>query len=425
MTIRGERGGIADSDDEGVSVTATTLTGDFAIPTGLEVGDTDIEFTARRGGTYTGPVVIEWSETGGGTLESTSGETVLYNAPTSDAERAATITVTATGGGLTATYTATLNILPANTLTVDIDGPDEVFYDDRPQSFPVNVGGSAMGAIGDQWTLTSEPVISSSSYFFRPNYTIFVPSFTYPHMRRSPTSNPRAWFYPGSIGIRRLLTPVRIDATFTLEVLVTRQGLSRRATKTFAVRPYRRPPSIRYSLTAGDGTFDIRAGLPTGATIWQYRYATTVAGLASATIHNATASVEVTGVTNGTTYHVEARIPAAEAWGDRNGPWVRRTVTPKAPTPVGKLSATLTAGNGQITIRRDGLPANATGWEYRINTTTSGILAVAAVAVSGSSAVVTGLTNGQGYYVVVRATTTRDGYADGPYSVYYYAVPTA
>ena len=142
----------------------------------------------------------------------------------------------------------------------------------------------------------------------------------------------------------------------------------------------------------------------------------------NATDTSTTTNANITGLTNGTTYHVSVR--ATNSRGD--GPW-SPSATMTAGAPAAPAALALTAGHQKLAVGWTAPAANGaavTDYDvrYRADGTTTWTEWNATDTGTTASANITGLTNGTIYHVSVRAANSR---GDGPWSPSVSAVPAA
>ena len=110
----------------------------------------------------------------------------------------------------------------------------------------------------------------------------------------------------------------------------------------------------------------------------------------------------VTGLTNGTLYYFRV---IATSTGHQSTASTQASATPQLPAPVG---LTVTPGHTEVTASWLSVP-NATGYKVYYSTSsldsTTDFRGISSVTATGTSATVTGLTNGTIYYFVVVATS--------------------
>ena len=174
-----------------------------------------------------------------------------------------------------------------------------------------------------------------------------------------------------------------------------------------------------FTLTAGNNLIAVvRNPLAPEANGWSVRFATTLAGLSGdgVSLSTGVSSYNITGLVNGQQYYVELKqTTVADGYSDSD--WSpAQTQTPQATAKLPRITATLTGGNGQFRITRNGaLDSRATGWEYRYSTSSRGG-GIAIGAGTDRSRTVTGRTNGTTYWVQVRQVTSQTGVANSDWS---------
>ena len=158
------------------------------------------------------------------------------------------------------------------------------------------------------------------------------------------------------------------------------------------------PPPAPTNLTAVGGT--AKATLTwtasAGATGYNLKRATTAGGPYATVATNVASPYVNTGLTNGTKYYF---VVTATGSGGESGNSSEASAVPIAvPTSV-----VATPGNGQVALSWSSA-AGATGYKVKVGTTPGTYPTV--VTSTGTSATVTGLTNGTAYYFVVTGTNT-------------------
>ena len=128
----------------------------------------------------------------------------------------------------------------------------------------------------------------------------------------------------------------------------------------------------------------------------------------------------VTGLTNGVTYYFI--VKAKNAIGGEGPASNELSATPQIPAPT---NLNLTAGNRQVTARW-GAVTHASGYNLYYSTsaniaTNTSRAGVTRVEVTGTSRLLTGLTNGTRYYVIVKAKNASGG--EGPASGEQFTTP--
>ncbi|MDQ1713504.1 MAG: hypothetical protein QOE45_2954 [Frankiaceae bacterium] len=203
--------------------------------------------------------------------------------------------------------------------------------------------------------------------------------------------------------------------SYTFEVTATNDGGTGPAAVSGAVVPKSVPLApASVSATRGDTALDVTWALPdpngsplTGQTLTVKQGATQVAQFAVGTTAT---SYHVTGLTNGTAY--TAGVKGANALG-QGAETVSSAVTPAA-LPGAPGAVTATPQNAQMLVSWTAAPANGDPVSsYTVTTYASagGLVSTQTAAGTATSATVTGLTNGQGYYAYVNAT---NGVGAGP-----------
>ena len=138
------------------------------------------------------------------------------------------------------------------------------------------------------------------------------------------------------------------------------------------------------------------------ATKYQYKYATSVAGLATASwTDNSDTDVTITNLTNGTTYYVIVRGVNAS----HNGPASAVIAAKSGDYPSQVTGLSLSRGNGYFRASWTAVTATpaVTGYQYRYATTKNGLNNATWRANATTSVTVSGRTNGVTYWVEVRA----------------------
>jgi fibronectin type 3 domain-containing protein len=156
------------------------------------------------------------------------------------------------------------------------------------------------------------------------------------------------------------------------------------------------PQSV--SLTAGDGSINVNWNQVNIATSYKVYFSTTTTAPAEADKTVTGTSATITGLTNGTTYHVwvqSVNSGGTSAMSDR----ASLLLTLAAPQGV-----SLTAGNGSINVYWDKVNI-AASYKVYFNTTTTPP-AEADKTVTGTSTTITGLTNGTTYHVWVQSVNS-------------------
>ncbi len=172
--------------------------------------------------------------------------------------------------------------------------------------------------------------------------------------------------------------------------------------------------------TPGDTQLSIAFTAPSssgGPAITNYEYAlstnsgSTYAAWTALSPSDATSPIVITGLTNGTAYYVKLRAITSLAIGAESLPVTTNTAPFTSPTAPTSLSST--AGNTQLTIAFTAPTSNGgfaiTNYEYALSTN-GGSTYSSWTALSPTDAItpvtITGLTNGQSYYVKLRAITS-------------------
>ena len=160
-----------------------------------------------------------------------------------------------------------------------------------------------------------------------------------------------------------------------------------------------------------------RNALPPGANRWQYRAASTQAGLITALISpNINASTARIAGTLGTPVWWQVRATAASG-PYLPGPWSDAVMSMTAPpTPLGRLSVTGRNVGGNLELTRGGLPPNANQWEFRFAVTEAG-LETADITISTGNVNTIRVTPGTAtLWYQARADSRFAAYTQGPWS---------
>jgi hypothetical protein len=176
---------------------------------------------------------------------------------------------------------------------------------------------------------------------------------------------------------------------------------------------------VLQSAVAGDGHVNITWNAVVGSTGYKV-YASTTSGSYNAPATTVTGSVyssDVTGLTNGTTYHyvVKATNPGGDSAYSNEVSAMPQVSVPSVPTGV-----IATGGNSKVTLNWNSV-TGVTGYKI-YQSTTSGSYGAALATVTGSiyNYEATGLTNGVTYYFVIKATNAG---GDSPSSAEVSAIP--
>ena len=177
------------------------------------------------------------------------------------------------------------------------------------------------------------------------------------------------------------------------------------------------PEKPTLSLSAGSTTLTLTASVTEDSrapvTSWQYRYATTATGLSSATWNtvadsdDSTVTATVTGLTAGTTYHVQVRAVNSVGNGTASDAASATTIGTVPPKPTLTLAVPAAGAYLNLSASVTG-SSGVTSWEYQKATTLAGLSSAEWTAISGAtgnSAVgsVQNLNLSTTYYVRVRA----------------------
>ena len=183
------------------------------------------------------------------------------------------------------------------------------------------------------------------------------------------------------------------------------------------------PPT--FSLESHDGRLRIiSVALPSGAGGWQYRYGTSdppTGDPVNGTGNNA----YIESLQNNTEYFVQLRSTPTNAARFERSDWsASQTATPGAAgSPLGALSATLTARTGAVRLTRGRLPSGANGWEYRQGTLESTLSSQPAQRVTGTFTEFVDITTSVTRYAQVRAYDSTGARSAGRWSAVVSATP--
>ena len=154
------------------------------------------------------------------------------------------------------------------------------------------------------------------------------------------------------------------------------------------------PEKPTLGLAAGATTLSMSASVTEDSrapvTSWQYRYATTASGVSSATWNTVpdsddpTLSAALTGLTAGTTYHVQVRAVNSVGNGTASDTVSATTVAAVPPKPTLTLTAPAAGAYLNLSASVTG-SSNVTSWEYRKATTAAGLSSATWSVLSGQS----------------------------------------
>ena len=170
--------------------------------------------------------------------------------------------------------------------------------------------------------------------------------------------------------------------------------------------------------TAGDAQVSLSWNSVTGASAYQYRRKAGSGSWGSWSADHSGTSKTVTGLSNGTTYSFQVRAKNSAGTGPASS---TATATPTATVtaPTGSPTVTATAGDAQVSLSWTSV-TRATHYQYRRKATTSSTWGGWSSQQSGTTATVTGLTNGTQYNFQARA---RNSAGTGPASSTVNATP--
>jgi hypothetical protein len=231
---------------------------------------------------------------------------------------------------------------------------------------------------------------------------------------------------PGEVSSRRIFTggtSSYTDGSFMLmthPLLWSRWGSSGTlkniritTTDTYAEPVAPSAPSID-SITAGDGQLSVAFTTPSsdgGSAITGYEYSTDN-GATWVSASSASSPIVITGLINGTVYNVKLRAVNAVGDGSASGAVSQTPTSGGSSEPSAPLIDDVVAGDGQLSVffappSDDGGSA-ITDYEYSLDGGANWISAASTT----SPIVITGLSNGTSYSVMLRAVTSAgDGAA--------------
>ena len=154
------------------------------------------------------------------------------------------------------------------------------------------------------------------------------------------------------------------------------------------------PEKPTLSLAAGSTTLTLTASVTEDSrapvTSWQYRYATTATGLSSASWNTVSDSDDpsvtatITGLTAGTTYHVQVRAVNSVGNGTASDAASATTVNAVPPKPTLTLTAPAAGAYLKLSASVTG-SSGVTSWEYQKATTLAGLSSATWSVLSGQS----------------------------------------
>ena len=370
---------------------APTLTADITgLPASVNEGTGANRLGVTLGGTATGTPTYVWTASIG-SLSSTTSATPDWTPPTDvSANTTATIGVTVTRQGVTATDSARVTVVhlqPLNDLGVVTFSLSNV-----GTTVTVTRGALPTGATGAQYkwgtSASAAQTASWNTLGASSTFTTALGNRVYVFVR-STSTNPRYRNVSPTSAAKNLLVRQKVEA-------------------------------VSFSLAAGDANITVNRGIfPTNVNGWQRRHGTANPPGGTVTNLGSASSSQITGLTNNTVYYVSVRSHPVNFTQYDFSDWVTLSATPRAAAvPLGPLTATLSARRNAVRLARDTLPSGADGYQYQ-QATTSGGVAGAPINTVTSSFVDIAATGT--VYARVRAHDSTGARLPGPWSGIYSA----
>ena len=235
-----------------------------------------------------------------------------------------------------------------SSVTVDIHDVADLDEGAAAVQLGASVGGGATGTITYQWSATQGTLDNAGS------------------------ATPR-WTPPSAVSG---------DTTVNISLTVTRGSVTATDTISVVVRDTSTPtPALTFTLSTSGNELTITLGsTPVGG--WEYQYAITNAGVASATSNSVASGTTATipSLTSGVTYYVRVKRQSDSTWSAISSETIgsgTQLARPAAPTCTD-------VGRGQVGVRRGTLDTNATHWRFRYKLPTETTWTVPTIQMGGN-----------------------------------------